>query len=197
MTRPGRAGTTLLAIILTLALFGIIGGGCLVSQYNHVVRLNADVEALWAQVDVQLQRRYDLIPNLVATVEGYASHEKAIFEAVANARKAYFTADRGEKVEAAAGVERALSRLLSLQETYPELKAQANFTRLMDELAGTENRLAVERKRFNDGVRDLNTYVRSFFGRLVAGWAGVKERSFFEPPQEAKAAPKVDFKSGR
>ena len=145
-----------------------------------------------------MRRRYDLIPNLVETVKGYAAHEEEIFKAVAESRTKYFSAgSREEKLDAAAGVERALSRLLLLRETYPELKAQANFLALQDELAGTENRIAVERKRYNDAVRELNTFCRSLLGRIYAGWAGIEPAKYFEAPEEAQAAPRVDFKKGR
>jgi len=130
----------------------------------------------------------------VETVKGYAAHEKEIFTEVAESRTKYFqAASQPERVEAANGVERALSRLLMLQEQYPELKAQTNFLALQDELAGSENRIAVERKRYNDGVRELNTFCRSLLGRMFAGWAGVKPAEYFEVPEEAKAVPKVDF----
>ena len=191
--RAGVAGTVL-AFGIALLVLVVAFGGCGVSAYNHVISLDNNVSGKWAQVENQLQRRYDLIPNLVETAKGYASHEKEIFENIAAARTKYFNAgSRDEKVEASNGLERALSRLLVLRETYPELKAQESFTRLMDSLEGTENRIATERMRYNEAVQALNTYRRQFFGRLVAGWAGVNEGKYFETPEETKQAPKVDF----
>ncbi len=191
--RAGVAGT-LLALLIAFVVLAVAFGGCGISAYNHVIKLDENVTGKWAQVENQLQRRYDLIPNLVETAKGYASHEKEIFENIAAARTKYFNADsRNEKVEASNGLERALSRLLVLRETYPELKAQESFTRLMDSLEGTENRIATERMRFNESVQALNAYRRQFFGRLVSGWAGIGEAKYFETPKEAETAPKVDF----
>ncbi len=193
-SRASLAGV-LLAFFITLIAFALLVGGCAVSGYNKAIRLDEQVKSAWSQVENVLQRRYDLIPNLVETVKGYASHEKDIFENIAQARTKYFQAgSRREKIEAASGFERALSRLLVLQERYPQLKAQESFNRLMDELAGTENRLAVERKRYNDAVRALNTYCRTFFGRIFCGWAGVEQGEYFEVEKpEAREAPKVRF----
>lgn len=184
----------MMAFFGTLLVFGLIVGGCGISQYNHVVAMDQQVKGSWAQVENVLQRRYDLIPNLVSTVKGFAEHERGIIDDVAQARTKYFAAGTPEqKVDAANGVERALSRLLVLQEQYPNLKADRSFLQLQDELAGTENRIAVERQRYNESVQGLNTYIRGFFGRMVAGWAGVKEGAYFKPPEAAKEAPKVDF----
>lgn len=197
--RAGMSGVVvaLLAFVAMIFLLVIIAAGVIFSGYNHVVQLDEQVKNAWAQIDTQLQRRYDLIPNLVETVRGYAEHEKEIFTAVAEARTRYFSASGGgsreERAEAAAGVERALSRLLMLQEKYPELKAQESFLRLQDELAGTENRLAFARKSYNDAATALNTYRRKLWGQLVAGWAGVKEAPYFNPPEAAKEAPRVTF----
>ena len=147
---------------------------------------------VYRTVPPAMHRRIDLIPNLVATVKGYATHEQEIFTQIAESRTKYFAAgNQSEKVEAANGMERALSRLLVLTEQYPDLKAQTNFLALQDELAGTENRIAVERKRYNDAVRDLNTYTRSLLGRIVTGWASVKPAEYFEVPEQARQAPKV------
>lgn len=191
--RSSVAGT-LLAFFVVLIVVAVILGGCAVGGYNKAVNLNEAVNSGWAQVENVLQRRYDLIPNLVETVKGYAAHEDDLFKSIAESRTKYFAAgSRDEKIEASAGVERALSRLLMLRETYPELKAQTNFLALQDELAGTENRIAVERKRYNDAVRELNAFCRGFPGRLYAGLAGVKPAEYFEVADEAKAAPKVDF----
>lgn len=172
----------------------VIVGGCVYGGYNKAVSLDESVQSAWAQVDNQLQRRYELIPNLVETVKGFAGQEEKIFLGVAEARKSYFQAEGpAAKAEAASGLERALSRLLVLRETYPELKSNESFLKLQDELAGTENRLAVERKRYNDAVKDLNTFTRKLLGRMYASLAGVEKAEYFEVSEEAKAAPKVSF----
>ena len=169
-------------------------GGWIISGYNRVVTMDENVKTAWAQVDNQLKRRFDLIPNLVETVKGYAAHEKEVFEHLADARTKYFQApDVKGKIEASGDFERALSRLLVLQETYPQLKANESFLKMMDSLEGTENRLSVERKRYNDAVRTLNTYIRTVFGRFFAGLAGVTKAEYYQIPEAEKAAPKVKF----
>jgi LemA protein len=196
MTFQRRANVLgyLIAFVLVLGVFACAVGGCAVSGYNKAVNLATTVESNWAEVDNQYQRRIDLVPNLVATVKGYAAHEEGIFTEIAKSRERYFNADkRGQKIEAAAGFERALSRLLMLKETYPELKAQASFQDLQAQLEGTENRIAVARKRYNDAVRALNTYCKSFFGRMFTGWAGVEQAEFFEADEAARTVPQVDF----
>ena len=184
-------------ILLGLLVLALLGGGCVYQGYNSAIGLDEEVKQRWAQVENELQRRYELIPNLVNTVKGIAGQEQKVFLGVANARKAYFQAqDQGtvaEKAEAAGDVERTLSRLLMLQEKYPELKSNESFLKLQDELEGTENRLAVERKRYNDAVQTLNTYVRRFPGTFFAGLAGVHSAEYFKIEAEAKTAPKVDF----
>ena len=148
----------------------------------------------WAQVENQLTRRYDLIPNLLETVKGYAEHETELFKHVADARTKYFNAQgTAAKAKAAGAMEGFLSRLLVLQERYPDLKANQSFLKFQDELAGTENRIATERKRYNDAVRAVNTYSRSFFGRHFCEMAGVEKAEYFEAPEEKKAVPKVAF----
>jgi LemA protein len=184
----------LLVVLGVIALVVVIIGGWVISGYNRVVAMDENVKTAWAQVDNQLQRRYDLIPNLVETVKGYASHEKEVFEHLADARTKYFQAqDVKGKIEASGDLERALSRLLVLQETYPQLKANETFLKMLDSLEGTENRLAVERKRYNDGVRTLNTYIRTVFGGFFANLAGVKQAEYYQIPEAEKAAPKVKF----
>jgi LemA protein len=183
-----------LAILAILVLIVLIlgAGGC--STYRHIVTLDEAAQAQWAQIDNQLQRRYELIPNLVNTVKGYAAHEKEILETVAHARERYFSAKGDdERVQASAGVERALSRLLMLQETYPTLKADESFLKLQDQLEGTENRIAVERGRYNDAARELNTYIRTPGGMLGNMLAQVKPRTYFEVTEGAREAPKVQF----
>ena len=181
----------LLAVIAVIAL-GVIFWG--VGQYNRVIAMDEQVKSQWAQVENQLKRRYDLIPNLVETVKGYAKHEKETFENIANARTKYFQAQTvKDKIQASQQLEGALSRLLLLQESFPQLKANESFLKLQDSLEGTENRIAVERKRYNDDVRTLNTYRRSFMGRFIAAFAGVSEAQYYEIPQAEKEAPKVKF----
>jgi LemA protein len=181
----------ILAVIAGFALLTIFWG---VGQYNKVVSMDEQVKSQWAQVENQLKRRYDLIPNLVETVKGYAKHEKDVFENIANARTKYFQAQTvKDKIQASQQLEGALSRLLMLQENFPQLKANESFLKLQDSLEGTENRIAVERKRYNDDVRALNTYRRTVFGRFFASLAGIGEATYYEIPQAEKEAPKVKF----
>jgi len=156
--------------------------------------MDENVKGSWAQVENQLKRRYDLIPNLVETVKGYAGHEKELFEHIADARTQYFNAGNVKgKIEASNKLEGFLSRLLVLRETYPQLKANESFLKLQDSLEGTENRIAVERKRYNESVQMLNTYIRTFFGRFFASFAGVSAAEYYEIPDAEKEAPKVKF----
>ncbi len=179
------------AVIALVALITIFWG---VGQYNRVIAMDEQVKSQWAQVDNQLKRRYDLVPNLVETVKGYAKHEKGTFENIANAKTKYFQATVvKDKIQASQQLEGALSRLLLLQETFPQLKANENFLKLQDSLEGTENRISVERKRYNDDVRALNSYRRSFTGRFIASIAGVGEAQYYEVPQAQREAPKVKF----
>jgi LemA protein len=173
----------------------VVAGGCAYRGYNQVIAMDEQVKNNWAQIENQLQRRYDLIPNLVATVQGLTDQERKIFLGVAEARKAYFTAPQGspERVRAASGLEGALSRLLVLNETYPQLRSNEAFAKLQDEVAGSENRLAIERRRYNDSVRDLNTYIRGPLGGLFAAWAKVQPAEYFEVSKEAREVPKVNF----
>jgi len=174
--------------------FLLVGGGCVYTGYNQVFTYDEAVKSQWAQVENQLQRRFDLIPNLIETVKGVAKQEEKIFLGVAEARKAYFQADSiNAKAKAAGGMEGALSRLLLLRETYPQLKSDQSFLKLQDQLEGTENRLSVERKRYNDAVRQLNTYIRKLLGRYYAELAGVGKAEYFEIEDTARATPKVKF----
>jgi len=183
-----------LIILGITVLFMIIMGGKLITGYNQVITMEENVKGKWAQVENQLKRRYDLIPNLVETVKGYAKHEKELFENIAQARTQYFQAqDFKGQIQGANRLEGALSRLLLLQERYPDLKANQSFLRLQDSLEGTENRIAVERKRYNDAVQILNTYIRTFFGRLYALLAGVEPADYYEIPEAEKQVPKVKF----
>lgn len=184
----------LLPVIAIIILLGIIFGAWYIKGYNKVIALNENVKNAWSQVDTQLKRRYDLIPNLVETVKGYAAHEKGIFENLAEARKGYFSAGTIEdKAKAATQIEGFLSRLLMFRETYPDLKANESFLKMQDTLEGSENRISVERKRYNDAVRELNTYIKSFYGRFFAARTGVTEAKYFEVAEAEKEVPKVKF----
>ncbi|MDD5772056.1 MAG: LemA family protein [bacterium] len=185
----------ILGVIAAIVLFtglSFIGG------LNTVVTKDEAVKSAWAQVENQLKRRSDLIPNLVNTVKGFAAHEEKAITEVAEARSklagAFDTkAPINEKIEAAKGMEGALSRLLMVVENYPNLKADQNFIRLQDELAGTENRIAVERMRFNQSVNDLNTYIRKIPGSMFAGFKGLKEAPYYEPEKKDLVVPEVKF----
>jgi len=177
-----------IAIVAVLLVFKGVGA------YNGIVRNDVAVSEKWGQVQNVLQRRADLIPNLVQTVKGYAAHEKEIFENVAAARAKLAGARTPEDAMKANGeVSSALSRLLAIVENYPQLKADQTFIRLMDELAGAENRIAVERMRYNEAVSTYNTSIRVFPNSLVAGIAGFRAKPFFEAEAKAKEVPKVDF----
>ena len=187
--------TKIILIVLgVILLFALLVGGKLISGYNTVISMDENVKGKWAQVENQLKRRYDLIPNLIETVKGYAKHEKELFENIAEARTKYFQANSvKDKVAGANRLEGVLSRLLLLQERYPDLKANQSFLKLQDSLEGTENRIAVERKRYNDAVQILNTYIRTFFGRFFASFASVSKAEYYEIPEGEKAVPKVKF----
>jgi LemA protein len=181
----------ILGVIAVFAIGAVMYG---VGEYNKAVAMDEQVKSQWAQVDNQLKRRYDLIPNLIETVKGYAKHEKELFENIANAKTKYFQANTvKDKIQASQQLEGVLSRLLLLQENFPQLKANENFLKLQDSLEGTENRIAVERMRYNDAVKILNTYRRSVFGKFFASLAGVNEAQYYELPQAEKEAPKVKF----
>jgi LemA protein len=167
--------------------------GC---SYNKFVSQEEAIKAQWAQVENQLQRRNDLIPNLVETVKGYATHEESVFKEIADSRSKLLAAKSPEETIAAANQQTsALGRLLAVVENYPNLKANEQFNRLMDELAGTENRIAVERMRYNQKVQEYNTARRQFPANLTAKVFGFKEYPFFQAPPEAKQVPKVNFKT--
>ncbi len=181
-------------IFIGLLVIALLGGGCIYSGYNRAIAMDESVKNSWSEIENLLQRRWDLIPNVVKTVAGTAEQEQKVFLGIADARKAYFQADNvAEKAKAASQVESGLSRLLLLQEAYPALKSNEAFLKLQDQLEGTENRLSVARQRYNDSVRALNTMVRQFPGTIYARLAGVKEAEYFQIDKEAKTAPKVDF----
>lgn len=184
-----------LIILGVVVLIVLIAGSSCVGKYNQIVTLNENVKTAWSQAENVLQRRFDLIPNLVNTVKGYAAHEKETFTAVTEARAKVGGAQTiPEKIDANNQLTAALSRLLLVVERYPDLKANQNFLALQDELAGTENRIAVERRRYNDAVREYNTFVRRFPNNLIAGIFGYsREDVYFKADESAKDAPKVEF----
>jgi len=176
-------------LIIVFSLYSLFKG-----SYNKFVSLDEGVKSAWAQVENQLQRRYDLIPNLVETVKGYAKQEKDVLIEVTNARaKVGGAGNVPDKIAANNELSGALSRLLVVVERYPDLKSNQNFMRLQDELAGTENRIAVERRRYNEAVQSYNVAVRSFPANVVAGILGFQKAPFFATPAAAKAAPQVKF----
>jgi len=183
-----------LAVLGVIVLLALVVGGMVMGRYNSIIQQNEQINNAWAQVKVVLQRRADLIPNLVETVKGYATHEKEVFENVAEARsKLAGAATPAEAASANAGLSSALGRLLAIAENYPQLKANENFIRLQDELAGTENRVAVERRAYNEAVRAYNAYIKVFPNNILAGMFNFKEREYFEADEGAKDAPKVKF----
>jgi len=182
-----------LIVILALSTLVVIPLFWGVGQYNHVVAMDEQVKSQWAQVENQLKRRYDLIPNLVETVKGYAKHEKELFENIANARTKYFQANTvKDKVQASQQLEGVLSRLLMLQENYPQLKANESFLKLQDSLEGTENRIAVERRHYNEVALGYNTMVRSFPRNIVANSFGFRQKAYFEALVEISPAAVVN-----
>jgi len=183
-------------VIILLALAGliIVVGLWLVTSYNGLVALRQSAKNAWAQIDVQLKRRHDLIPNLVNTVKGYAAHEKETFERVITARaRATSATSPGEAIKAEGELSSALARLLAVSEAYPELKANQNFIALQEELTSTENRIAYARQFYNDSVAKLNTQIQIFPTVVIAGMFGFKEEPFFEAPSEEKESPTVKF----
>lgn len=166
----------------------------LVPKYNAFVNLEEDVNQSYSQIENQLQRRMDLIPNLVETAKGYAAHEEEVFSNIADARSRLGGAETPEEqADANAELTGALSRLLVIAENYPDLKANENFRQLMDELAGTENRLAVARMDYNEAATEYNRNVRRFPGNLVAGIFGFEQKEYFEASEAAQEVPQVDF----
>ena len=185
----------LLGVVAVIVIFALIAGGMYVSTKNKIVAMDEQVKSNWAQVDVVLQRRADLIPNLVETVKGFAAHEEIVYGDIAKARSALLNAKTPqEKIAANGQLDSALGRLLVIVENYPQLKSNENFLRLQDELAGTENRIAVERKRYNDSVQAYNTHIRQFPNSVFAQWAGFKENdAYFKASEASREAPKVQF----
>ncbi len=184
-----------IVVLAVLALVALVFAGMYVSSRNEMVRKNEAVKSDWAQVDVVLQRRADLIPNLVETVKGFAAQEQTVFHDIASARSALLGAQTpADKIAANGQLDGALGRLLLIVENYPQLKSNENFLRLQDELAGTENRIAVERKRYNDEIQNYNTYIGLFPNNIFARWAGFQRNdAYFAAPEASREAPKVQF----
>ena len=181
--------TLLRFTLLTVAVLPLTG-----CSYNKFVSQEEAIKAQWAQVENQLQRRNDLIPNLVETVKGYAQHEEGVYKDIADARSRLLAAKSpDETIQAANQQTSALGRLLAVVENYPQLKANEQFNRLMDELSGTENRISVERMRYNERIQEYNTSKRQFPGNLTAKMFTFKDYPFFEAPPEARQVPKVNF----
>jgi len=178
-----------------VVLLALVFGGMYVSSRNQMVMKNETVKSAWAQVDVVLQRRADLIPNLVETVKGFAAQEQTVFHDIAAARSALLGAQTpADKIAANGQLDGAIGRLLLIVENYPQLKSNENFLRLQDELAGTENRIAVERKRYNDSVQDYNTFIGLFPNSIFASWAGFqRNNAYFTASESSREAPKVQF----
>ncbi|MCD4795780.1 MAG: LemA family protein [Candidatus Cloacimonetes bacterium] len=203
MTKKVKTGCLIAAGVVILIIIIVIAS--LIGSYNNMVKLDEGVKEKWSQVENVYQRRYDLIPNLVETVKGYAKHEQETFITVTEARaKAGGTFNISEQVlndpamfqkfqQAQAGLSGALQRLMVVVEKYPELKANQNFLALQDQLEGTENRIAVERKRFNEAARYYNTYIKQFPKMILANMFGFKEKQYFKSTEGAEEAPKVEF----
>jgi LemA protein len=184
-----------LIILVVLVIVALLVGSSFISRRNQMAIKREAVNAAWAQVDVVLQRRADLIPNLVETVKGFATHETEVFTEIAKAREGYMNAATpADKIAANSRLEASLAKVLVLTENYPQLKSNENFLRLQDELAGTENRIAVERRRYNETVQDYNTYISLFPNSLVASFGGfTRNDAYFKTDEGARQAPKVNF----
>ena len=181
-------------VVIVLICFGMY-----ISSRNQMVRKNETIKSDWAQVDVVLERRADLIPNLVATVKGIAAQEVTVFTAVANARASLMNAQNPkDKIAANQQLDGALAKVLALTENYPQLRSNESFLRLQDELAGTENRIAVERKRYDDAIQDYNTFIATFPNSMFAGWAGFQRNdAYFAATPASRAVPQVEFPSAK
>lgn len=187
----------ILIVLGVLALVVIILAGVGISSYNGLVALDTQVDNTWAQVENQLQRRNDLVPNLVSTVKGIADQEKEVFSQIADARARMAGARTPQETMGASRMmDGALGRLFVVVENYPQLRSSENFMRLQDELAGTENRISVERRRYNESVRDINVRVKKFPTVLFAQLIGFEKRDFFEAAEGAEQVPEVDFSRG-
>lgn len=186
--RKGLITVGVIAVLILLVYYGTVG------YYNRFVSMEEKINESWAEVDNQLQRRNDLIPNLVETVKGFAAQEQQVFGQIAEARTKYAGAGSvPEKMGAANELSAALARLLVIVENYPELKSDQTFIRLMDELSGTENRIAVARMRYNEAVQKFNAAIRRFPGNMIAGYFNLEKAAYFEAPEEVKGVPEVEF----
>jgi LemA protein len=188
-------GKAVVAVLVIIILVVLMFFGGYVSARNTLVAKNENVKAAWSQVDIVLQRRADLIPNLVETVKGYARQEQTVFGEIARARSALLSAGTPqERIAANQQLDGALGRLLAVVENYPQLRSNENFLRLQDELAGTENRISVERKRYNDALQDHNTYAQTFPTNVYARWAGFKPNdAYFRAAEGSREVPRVNF----
>ncbi|MCB5249752.1 MAG: LemA family protein [Candidatus Cloacimonadales bacterium] len=183
-----------LIVIIVIVLILLICGSFIISRYNNMRTMRVDVDNGWAEVDNQLTRRYDLIPNFVETVKGYAKHEREVLTEVTEMRSRVGSAQNvQDKMDSNNELTSALGRLMVVVERYPELKANQNFMALQDELAGTENRLSVARKRYNDAVTALNRYLVVFPNNILAGMFNIQQAEFFQAPEAAATAPKIEF----
>src|ERR1700722_9722497 len=184
-----------LIALVVIGFIALVVGGKYVSARNNMVVKNESVKSAWAQVDVVLQRRADLIPNLVETVKGFAAQEQTVFHDIAAARSALLGAQTpADKIAANGQLDGAIGRLLAIVENYPQLKSNENFLRLQDELSGTENRISVARKNYNDSIQAYNTYILQFPNSIFASWAGYKRNdAYFQAPPASREVPKVDF----
>ncbi len=190
-----RTGVVLLALLGIIVVVGLLVFGSYVSARNQMVAKNEQVKQTWSQVEIVMQRRADLIPNLVATVQGFASHETTVFSDIANARAALLGAKNPQdKIAANGQLDNALGHLLMISEAYPQLRSNQNFLQLQDELAGTENRIAVERRRYNQALQDYNTFIGLFPNSIWAGIAGYhRNNAYFEGTPASQQVPTVNF----
>lgn len=191
-----KRSTAVVLVVVVVVLFLVLASvGMYISSRNKMVTLNETVKSDWAQVDVVLQRRADLIPNLVQTVKGYAAQEQTVYDDIAKARSSLLNAQTPtDKIAANGQLDGALGRLLLIVENYPQLKSNENFLQLQDELAGTENRIAVERKRYDDSLMAYNTYIGLFPNDIFAGWAGFqRNNAYFSASEASREVPKVQF----
>jgi len=188
-------GLIVVIVLVVIVLIALVFFGQYVGVRNTLVAKDQAVKSAWSQVDVVLQRRADLIPNLVETVKGFAKQEQTVFGDIAKARSALLSAGTPQdKINANQQLDGAIGRLLLVVENYPQLRSNENFLRLQDELAGTENRIAVERKRYNDTLQDYNTYLQQFPHNVFAGWAGFKpNEAYFTASEASRQVPKVNF----
>ena len=190
-----RGIVILIGLVVVLVFVAALVGGSFVSTKNELVTLDQNVKSQWSEVDVQLQRRADLIPNLVETVKGFTKEENTVFGDIANARAGLLNAQGpAARIQANGTLDSAFGRLLALTENYPQLRSSEQFIRLQDELAGTENRIGVARKRYNDAIQAYNTYLLHFPNSIWAGMAGYKENdAYFNASPAARNAPAVKF----